>query len=308
MPVARSVGLGIAIALAGVATAVAASAAPWGATPHPSRMEHLRNLRPEHVNDLSDDEVLWLMGPGGFGLPSYVGGKPSGAPDADDPVQMTGRATHYAFPSGGNSCKLNPKTDCHCVAPSDVSPMWKTVMGIKTECGYKKMANSNSSATGGAAASHTYHGHRDSHGKWHPAAPGRNHSHARGLSPDGACGGCGDRTPPGCPYKQLCQAGQINNGGQMCIQCTGSNCKTNKWIEVKIADACPHDHPCNTCKGSENPCVASQGNHLDLCDPTYHYLATKQGSWEGFSIKASFDLSLCGEPTDPAWTDGCKGL
>lgn len=71
---------------------------------------------------------------------------------------------------------------------------------------------------------------------------------------------------------------------------------------------CASPSPCNTCKGDKNPCAAAQGNHLDMCDPTFNYLYYKQSTWHGPPVKVSMNLALCGEPSNKEWTDGCKGL
>eukprot|EP01102_Stenamoeba_stenopodia_P003748 TRINITY_DN13903_c0_g1_i1.p1 TRINITY_DN13903_c0_g1~~TRINITY_DN13903_c0_g1_i1.p1 ORF type:complete len:212 (+),score=28.47 TRINITY_DN13903_c0_g1_i1:37-636(+) len=107
---------------------------------------------------------------------------------------------------------------------------------------------------------------------------------------DYSCDVCCQKPGPGCPYDQLCSA----NGGSFCVRCIddSSVCKSYDFVRVQIADACPSDHPCNTCKGDENPCAEGLP-HIDLCEEAFFTIALQQITWEGIAIEVSTDLSQC---------------
>eukprot|EP01120_Amphizonella_sp_Union-15-10_P016399 TRINITY_DN863_c0_g1_i1.p1 TRINITY_DN863_c0_g1~~TRINITY_DN863_c0_g1_i1.p1 ORF type:complete len:213 (-),score=32.36 TRINITY_DN863_c0_g1_i1:60-611(-) len=153
-------------------------------------------------------------------------------------VVLTGTATYFSWPSGGNSCGT---TDSYCVAISDGwDALWTDVLRIPTKCGYIPNCNEG-------------------------------------------CSTCCQRAGPSCPYSSLCHA----NGGYICVRCIdGDICKTGNWIKVAIADACPQHHPCNTCKGSENPCAEGLP-HIDLCSNAFFAIAKYQPSWEGLSVEVT---------------------
>ena len=46
----------------------------------------------------------------------------------------------------------------------------------------------------------------------------------------------------------------------------------NAQVNMTVTNACPQYNPCNTCKGSANPC-RNNYNHIDLCDPTFDAIA-----------------------------------
>jgi len=112
----------------------------------------------------------------------------------------------------------------------------------------------------------------------------------------GTCKSCCKKPGPGCHYHEeggLCTA----NGGYLCVRCVDKRkgvCKNSKWIKVRISDACPRYHPCNTCKGKENPCAQGLRN-IDLCDGAYAAIANikKQPDWKGAIVDVSTNLSNC---------------
>jgi len=158
-------------------------------------------------------------------------------------------ATHYDWPSGGNTCN---KKDPMCVAVSDgFDALWTQALHIPTKC-------SDTSCTGDCATKCCFSG-----------------------GPKG----------PGCPYDKLCSA----NHGSLCVRCTATAagvCKHKRWIKVSITEACPRYHPCNTCKGSQNPCAEGRAT-VDLCNAAFNNIASSQPSWQGLPIDISTDLTLC---------------
>lgn len=109
----------------------------------------------------------------------------------------------------------------------------------------------------------------------------------------GSCNSCGRIHAPSCPYSELCSA----NGGHLFVRCvdSGGVCKHHNWLRVDIADACPRDHPCNTCKGAENPCQEGMA-HVDLCDGAFYQIMNVQPSWQGARVQVSL---TGGGPTPP---------
>lgn len=108
----------------------------------------------------------------------------------------------------------------------------------------------------------------------------------------GSCDFCCAQPGPGCDYGKLCSA---NGGGYLCVRCVDTRskvCRHHNWRRVKIADACPRYHPCNTCKGKQNPCAQGRA-HVDLCDATYNNIAYRQPDWKGLNVEVSTKLSLC---------------
>lgn len=154
-------------------------------------------------------------------------------------------ATHYSWPSGGNSCGSSTG---NCIAISDgFTALWSWALRVPSKCESVPIYR-------------------------------------------GSCSSCGYHHAPSCPYGELCHA----NGGHLCVKCTDSSsvCKHNNWLRVQIADACPSDHPCNTCKGSENPCAQGRP-HVDLCDGAFYNIAHYQTGWQGINVQVSTDLSYC---------------
>ncbi len=160
-------------------------------------------------------------------------------------VTIAARATHYDWPSGGNSCN---KHDKMCISPSDgFDELWSKVLKIKSKCQNKACR--------------------------------------------GSCDFCCGQPGPSCPYDQLCSA----NGGHLCVRCTDKTagaCKHHNWVRVSITEACPRNHPCNTCKGNKNPCAQGRRT-VDLCDAAFNNIAHKQPSWTGLAIEVSTALSHC---------------
>ncbi|KAF0983869.1 hypothetical protein FDP41_007784 [Naegleria fowleri] len=67
-----------------------------------------------------------------------------------------------------------------------------------------------------------------------------------------------------------------------CVDPSEGACKTSEPIIMTVNNMCPKSHPCNTCKGKQNPCARS--NHLDLCASTFFALANHQPRTEGLKI------------------------
>ena len=68
-------------------------------------------------------------------------------------------------------------------------------------------------------------------------------------------------------------------------------------VVMTVTNACPQHNPCNTCKGSSNPCQAGK-NHVDLCDKTFDAIAYRDKQpGEGIKItveKTSLPEGPCG--------------
>ncbi|KAL9651992.1 hypothetical protein ABK040_000334 [Willaertia magna] len=98
----------------------------------------------------------------------------------------------------------------------------------------------------------------------------------------GKCQNClkGYCDKPGC-FPPSC--GKAGCGRKIKIWCVDSQgCKTNQPIIMTVNSFCPSRHPCNTCKGKDNPCARS--DHIDLCDPTFYAIANFQPSAKGIKI------------------------
>ncbi|KAL9643124.1 hypothetical protein ABK040_003923 [Willaertia magna] len=98
----------------------------------------------------------------------------------------------------------------------------------------------------------------------------------------GTCQNClrGYCDSPGCTPPQCGKAGCGRKIKIWCIDSQG--CKTNQPIVMTVNSFCPSKHPCNTCKGSENPCARK--DHIDLCQATFDAIANYQPSAKGLKI------------------------
>jgi len=102
------------------------------------------------------------------------------------------------------------------------------------------------------------------------------------CSPNGnGCNNCCDESkisPPQCPYQSLCTPESGQQARYICVRCNeGSVCKHRDWVRIGISEACPSAHPCNSCKGYNNPC-ANGKKTIDLCETSF---------WEIYSGQVS---------------------
>ena len=113
----------------------------------------------------------------------------------------------------------------------------------------------------------------------------------------GPCsGGSASSTCQNCQrgycYGPKCVAPHCKHGGCnkklkiWCVDTAPGACKTTKPIIMTINNICPKRHPCNTCKGGENPCARK--DHLDLCESTFFAIANHQPRAKG--LKIAFEL------------------
>ena len=107
-----------------------------------------------------------------------------------------------------------------------------------------------------------------------------------GASASKTCQNC----QRGYCFGPSCKAPSCRKGGcgkKLKIWCDdpepGACKEPKKPVVMTVNNVCPKSHPCNTCKGKDNPCARK--NHIDLCQNTFFEIAHFQPRTEGLKIR-----------------------